>query len=115
LAQHTYAHLSLHNIWNIQLPDNKTAVTVWNTGIDPNGTFSEICGSGTVPDPNFPGELAINFGSGPVPANYLVIGYDYDNYASVYYCAFGRELAWVLTRSQAPTEDVASLKNNAFL
>jgi hypothetical protein len=103
-------------MWNITIPENKTAATVWNTGINPDGSFDEICGSASVPDPNFPGELAVGFGSRPPPpiANYLVIGYDYDNYASIYNCAFGIELAWVLTRSQAPSEDVASLKNKTI-
>jgi hypothetical protein len=111
------ALISKHLICSIRIPDNKTAATVWNSEINPDGSFDEICGSVYVPDSDFPGELAVSFGSGspPLNANYLVIGYDYKNYASIYYCAFGIELAWVNTRSQAPTEDVASLKDTTIM
>jgi lipocalin len=40
--------------------------------------------------------------------NYLLIGVDYDNYASVYSCSGGITFAWILTRSTKPSSKTVS-------
>jgi hypothetical protein len=41
-------------------------------------------------------------------ANYLLIGTDYTQYASVYSCSAGIQLAFILTRSQTPSLQIVS-------
>jgi lipocalin len=56
---------------NIMLPhcftDNRTAVTVWNRGVDPDGEYTEICGkAGPASDAQMPGDLKVSFPTGNI-------------------------------------------------
>ena len=85
-------------------------VSVYNGGLDVDGTFSDICGWAQPVDPLNPtGELTVHFygGSGP----YLVLETDYDNFVSGYSCSnhtlgFHDQTAWILTRDQNPSQEI---------
>lgn len=40
----------------------------------------------------------------------LIVGIDYNNYASVYSCEMGAKIAYIFTREMYPTEQVVSKK-----
>jgi|LakMenE18May11ns_1017448.scaffolds.fasta_scaffold8457029_2 hypothetical protein len=56
-----YLEYSNDLILHLILGDAKIGVK--NDGIYSNSTFQEVCGYATVPDPNIPGSLLVNFPS----------------------------------------------------
>ena len=73
-----------------------------NVGYKNDVDYAQTCGIAYQADPiNEPGRLLVEF-PGSFPANYLVLGTDYDTYAAVYSC-FEQDgeatiFAWVLAR-----------------
>jgi len=84
--------------------NDEGVVTVHNTATNADGSFDEIYGTATVPDPEHPGELLVDFPTSPVKGEYWVLDTDYENYTIIYSCVdyvFGLihfEFAWILTR-----------------
>merc|ERR1711920_80418 len=80
-------------------------VSVHNVATKANGDFDVIDGSAYVPDPNYPGELLVEFPGNPT-GSYWILETDYHNYSIVYSCVdfiFGvikLEFAWILGRDQ---------------
>ena len=89
-------------------------VSVYNIGVDADGSISDICGWAQPADPLNPtGELEVHFFSGSGP--YLVLETDYENYVSGYSCTnhtlgFHDQTAWILTREQNPSQEIVSQK-----
>ncbi|XP_023334392.1 apolipoprotein D [Eurytemora carolleeae] len=84
--------------------NDEGVITVHNTATKQDGSFDEIFGTATVPDPNHPGELKVHFPESPVDGDYWILDTDYENYSIVYSCVdyiFGLihfEFAWILAR-----------------
>ena len=75
--------------WDASLTENHSeegVVTVHNTATKADGSFDEIFGTATVPDPEHPGELLVDFPTSPVDGEYWVLETDYENYTIVYSC-----------------------------
>merc|ERR1711874_566849 len=90
------------------------SVSVRNVDVSPSGKYEQICGYAEIPDPSHPGELKVYFPFAPA-GDYWILGTDYENYASVYYCqsllVFKIEFAWVLVRDPNPSEEILEMNS----
>ena len=84
-------------------------VSVYNSGTNPQGQFTEICGIAYQTEPQkSPGDLAVQFPVSPMDGPYQVLDTDYYTYAVVFSCTdrvIGSSTAnWILTRSPYPSQ-----------
>merc|ERR1719348_2490702 len=93
-------------------------VSVHNVATKKNGDFDVIDGSAYVPDPNFPGELVVEFPGNPA-GNYWILDTDYTNYSVVYSCAdfllVKLEFAWILSRERNLDADILEYATNVYV
>eukprot|EP00092_Neocalanus_flemingeri_P034665 GFUD01037712.1.p1 GENE.GFUD01037712.1~~GFUD01037712.1.p1 ORF type:complete len:193 (-),score=41.62 GFUD01037712.1:85-663(-) len=95
-------------------------VTVHNVATKENGDFDYIDGSAFVKDPNFPGELTVEFPGNPA-GSYWVLETDYHNFSVVYSCedflfgAIKLEFAWLLSREQHLDPEMLEYATNVYV
>ena len=97
-------------------------ISVYNSGINPDGSFGDTCGWAQPVTPETPtGELKVYFSTIPEGSAYWVLETDYERYASGYACTnhtldnLGEDTkyvrmnsAWILTRERNPTQELVS-------
>merc|ERR1712156_614015 len=85
--------------------DKPDRVSVLNVATKANGDLDTILGSAYVPDPEYRGELLVQFPGNP-EGSYWILETDYHNYSVVYSCTdflFGAiklGFAWILAREK---------------
>ena len=93
-------------------------ISVYNSGINPDGTFGDTCGWAQPVTPlNATGELKVYF-YGNEGSAYWILDTDYDTYASGYACTnrtvdglgedkiVRKNSAWILTRDRNPPQEL---------
>ena len=98
-------------------------ISVYNSGIRPDGTFSDVCAWGQPVDPLNPtGELDVYFSGASEALPYWALDTDYDNFVSGYSCQnitldhppcddcpevwnVHKQSAFILTRVRNPTQE----------
>ena len=96
-------------------------ISVYNSGINPDGSFGDTCGWAQPVTPEDPtGELKVYFSTLPEGSAYWVLETDYDSYASGYACTnrtvdnlgddniVRKNSAWILTRDRNPPQELVS-------